>query len=75
METTITNNEVVKYVRAVASNKGEEFGAIINRLLEKAVKDAQYRARRNATQWAQTKALKERAEELEARVKELEGVE
>ncbi len=71
MNVVINNSEVVRYVGSVAARNGVTGEQLVERLLVKAVKDAQYRARRNAQVWEQTKALRERAAELEAKVREL----
>ncbi len=71
MNVVINNSEVVRYVGSVAARNGVSAESVVERLLVKAVKDAQYRARRNAQVWAETKALRERAAELEQKVREL----
>lgn len=50
---------LAKRVAGMASLKGESFEAVVNRLVEKALKDVVYRQKRNQKQWAMTKALKE----------------
>jgi hypothetical protein len=63
---TVVNEQVVRYATAKAALKGESFDVVVNRLLEKAMKDEQYRANRNAQKWQETKALKETVAALEA---------
>lgn len=62
---TINNNEIVRFATILSQQKGESFDAIVEKLLEKAMKDMQYRSRRNAQKWQETKALKETVAALE----------
>lgn len=50
---------LAKRVAGMASFKGESFEAVVNKLVEKALKDVLYRQKRSQKQWAMQKALKE----------------
>jgi hypothetical protein len=62
----INNSEVERYISIKAAVKGMSVDEFATRLLEKAMKDEQYRSRRNASKWQEAKALKETVAALEA---------
>ena len=65
---TITNTELVRFVTNLAAARGESFDYVAESLMEKAMKDMQYRSRRNAQKWQETKCLKETVAALEAQL-------
>lgn len=67
----VANPELERYINAKATVRGESFDTIVMKMLEKQMKDEQYRTRRNAQKWQETKALKETVEALEAQLIEI----
>jgi hypothetical protein len=65
---TITNDQVVRFVNALSAQRGETFEEVVNYLAEKAMKDMQYRSRRNAQKWQEQKGLKETVKMLEEKL-------
>jgi hypothetical protein len=63
MNITISN-EMEKAVKQVAAYDGESFDFVVETLLKRAIKDKQYRTRRNAAQWEIKKAEREELKHL-----------
>ncbi len=59
------SNETMKQLDMLAQRNNKTIEEITSEMLERGVKDACYRMRRNAQKWQETKALKERMIELE----------
>jgi predicted DNA-binding protein len=59
------SNETMKQLDMLAQRSNKTIEEITSEMLERGVKDACYRMRRNAQKWQETKALKERMTELE----------
>jgi hypothetical protein len=72
---TINNSEVERFINSHAAVSGNDFNEIVNRLLERAMKDMQYRSRRNAQKWQETKAMKEQVKSLEEKLAHLKTLE
>jgi len=72
---TINNSEVERFINSHAAVSGNDFNEIVNRLLERAMKDMQYRSRRNAQKWQETKAMKEQVKSLEEKLAHLQTLE
>jgi hypothetical protein len=64
----LNNTELDRFINTLAAQRGESFDVVAEKLLEKAMKDMQYRSRRNAQKWQETKALKETVAALEETV-------
>ena len=69
---TINNSEVERFINSHAAVSGNDFNEIVNRLLERAMRDMQYRSRRNAQKWQEEKARKEETKAMKEQVKSLE---
>lgn len=69
---TINNSEVERFITSHAAFSGNEFNEVVERLLERAMKDMQYRSRRNAQKWQETKEMKMNIKELEAKLAHLQ---
>jgi ethanolamine utilization protein EutQ (cupin superfamily) len=69
---TIANDEVIRYATLKARMKGETFEKVVEQLLERAMKDEQYRAKRNAQKWQETKELKSTVKEMEEKLRRLQ---
>jgi predicted DNA-binding protein len=63
--TVTMSNETMKQLDMLAARANKTIEEITSEMLERGVKDACYRMRRNAQKWQETKALKERMTELE----------
>lgn len=59
------SNDTMKQLDMLAQRSNKSIDEITSEMLERGVKDACYRMRRNAQKWQETKALKERMTELE----------
>lgn len=70
MRNITLSNETERQVRMVAEYTGESFDFLVEKLLQKAVKDTQYRTQRNARVYAEKKAEAQRLKALEAKLKE-----
>lgn len=59
------SSETMKQLDMLAARANKTIDEITSEMLERGVKDACYRMKRNAQKWQETKALKERLSELE----------
>lgn len=66
------SNETMKQLDMLAQRHNKTVDEITSEMLERGVKDACYRMRRNAQRWAEVKAMKEKYTELEMLLAEQE---
>lgn len=66
------SNETMRALDMLAQRHNKTIDEITAEMLERGVKDACYRMRRNAQKWQETKALKEKVTELEMLLAEQE---
>ena len=66
---TVTD-DTMRLLSNLATMRDKSFEEIVSYTLEHGLKDICYRSKRNAQKWQETKAMKERLEELEARLSE-----
>ena len=60
------NDSTLRSLEQLAGRRNSTLDEIVAEMLERGVKDACYRQKRNQEKWQQTKAQQERLKELEA---------
>lgn len=70
----VINESMKKQLTALGASKNMSLDEITAEMLERGVKDACYRMKRNQQKWQETKALNERFKELEQLVAQKEEV-
>jgi hypothetical protein len=62
------NDSTLRSLQQLAERRGSTLDEISSEMLERGVKDACYRMKHNQQKWSETKAMKQRLQELERMV-------